>query len=118
VADGRARDEGARDERVRWVTAATYASGIEADLAVAALAARGVPAWARSNDTVGIFGPGFAGATARGVDVLVPAASLGVARTALATDLSASLDAYDDADLPDEDGDGDDEDRGDPERRP
>jgi hypothetical protein len=87
-------------DRVQWVTAATYASGFEADVAVASLEAMGVPARARPNDTVGIFGPGFGGATARGVDVLVPAAALDVARDALAGDATpaADDDGYDDED--------------------
>ena len=89
-------------DRVEWVTAATYASGFEADLAVASLEAVGVPARARSNDIVGIFGPGFGGPTARGVDVLVPAAALDVARDALAADASAA-DGGDDDDQDDTD---------------
>jgi hypothetical protein len=36
-----------------------------------------------SNDTVGIFGPGFQGATARGVSVLVPEAFVDEARELL-----------------------------------
>ena len=80
-------------DQVRWVTAATYASGFGADLAVASLEARGVPARARSNDIVGIFGPGFAGATARGVDVLVPEPALEAARTALAREAPDFTDA-------------------------
>ncbi|HET7458943.1 MAG TPA: hypothetical protein VFJ74_14945 [Gemmatimonadaceae bacterium] len=83
-------------DRVQWVTAATYASGFEADVAVASLEAMGVPARARANDTVGIFGPGFGGATARGVDVLVPAAALDVARDALAADVTPADDDDDD----------------------
>jgi len=86
-------------QRVGWVTAATYASGFEADLAVASLEAMGVPAQSRSNDTVGIFGPGFQGATARGVDVLVPADALDVARAALA-DAAAAAAAGDGDDEP------------------
>lgn len=88
-------------EPVRWVTVATYASAFEADIAVATLEARGVPARARSNDIVGIFGPGFGGATARGVDVLVLAPALHVARTALAS--SAAAAAEDEDDEPDAD---------------
>ena len=63
-----------------WRVLATYTSGFEADLAIAQLEAAEIPAIRDSNDTVGIFGPGFQGATARGVTVRVPAAVLEVAR--------------------------------------
>ena len=56
----------------RWVVVATCASGLEADVLVAVLGAARIPARAKGNDIVGLFGPNFAGATARGVDVLVP----------------------------------------------
>jgi hypothetical protein len=38
---------------------------------------------ARGNDITGIFGPGFAGATARGVDVLVLSDAVDAAREIL-----------------------------------
>ncbi len=63
-----------------WRVLATYASGFEADLAMAQLEAAEIPAVRDSNDTVGIFGPGFQGATARGVTVRVPASALEAAR--------------------------------------
>lgn len=63
-----------------WRVLATYASGFEADLAMAQLESAGIPALRDSNDTVGIFGPGFQGATARGVTVRVPAGALEVAQ--------------------------------------
>ena len=63
-----------------WRVLATYASGFEADLAMAQLEAADIPAVRDSNDTVGIFGPGFQGATARGVTVRVPARALADAR--------------------------------------
>ena len=66
-----------------WREVATFASGFEADLAIAQLGAAGIEAVRDSNDTVGIFGPGFQGATSRGVTVLVPAARLGDALAAL-----------------------------------
>ena len=56
----------------RWVVLTNFASGLEADVAVEQLRGAGVPAEARGNDIVGIFGPGFQGVTARGVDVMVP----------------------------------------------
>ncbi len=55
-----------------WLVLRTFASGFEADLAIARLEAAEIPAMRDNNDSVGIFGPGFQGATARGVAVLVP----------------------------------------------
>ena len=66
-----------------WADVATFASGFEADLAVAQLEAAGIRAVRDSNDAVGIFGPGFQGATARGATVRVPAESLDAARVVL-----------------------------------
>lgn len=66
-----------------WRVLATYASGFEADLAMAQLEAAEIPAVRDSNDSVGIFGPGFQGVTARGFTVRVPAASLEDARAAV-----------------------------------
>jgi hypothetical protein len=66
-----------------WRVLATYASGFEADLAMAQLEAAEIPAVRDDNDTVGIFGPGFQGATARGVTVRVPAGALADARAAV-----------------------------------
>ena len=63
-----------------WRVLATYASGFEADLAMAQLETANIPAVRDNNDTVGIFGPGFQGATARGVTVRVPAIALYDAR--------------------------------------
>ena len=63
-----------------WAVLATYASGFDADLAMAQLESAGIPALRDGNDTVGIFGPGFQGATARGVTVRVPATALKQAR--------------------------------------
>ena len=66
-----------------WSVLATYASGFEADLAMAQLETAGIPAIRDNNDTVGIFGPGFQGATARGVTIRVPTATLEDARAAV-----------------------------------
>lgn len=69
--------------RSEWRVLHTYASGFEADLALGQLEAAGIPAVRDSHDSVGIFGPGFQGATARGVTVRVPAAALEDARIAV-----------------------------------
>jgi hypothetical protein len=66
-----------------WAVFATYASGFEADLAMALLEAADIPAIRDNNDTVGIFGPGFQGPTARGITVRVPAAALEAAHEAV-----------------------------------
>ncbi len=66
-----------------WAVLATYASGFEADFAMGLLEAAEIPAVRDNNDTVGIFGPGFQGATARGVTVRVPTAALEDARAAV-----------------------------------
>ena len=60
-----------------------YSAPWEAELAVLRLEAAGIPAITRGNDIVGIFGPGFAGATSRGIDVLVPREALDAAREIL-----------------------------------
>lgn len=67
----------------RWVPVATFSAGVEADFAVARLEAAGILAVARGNDIAGIFGPGFGGATARGVDVLVLTDAVDAAREIL-----------------------------------
>ncbi|NUS48222.1 MAG: hypothetical protein HOQ15_11565 [Gemmatimonadaceae bacterium] len=69
----------------RWIPVARYAAGVEADIAVARLESAGIVAVARGNDITGIFGPGFGGATARGVAVLVPTDAVDAAREILGT---------------------------------
>jgi hypothetical protein len=66
-----------------WRVLATYVSGFEADIAIAQLESAQIPAIRDNNDTVGIFGPGFQGATARGVTVLVPISEFENARAAV-----------------------------------
>jgi Putative prokaryotic signal transducing protein len=65
---------------IDWRVLTTYASGFEADFAMALLEAAEIPAWRDNNDTVGIFGPGFQGATSHGVTIRVPADALDEAR--------------------------------------
>jgi len=60
------------------------ATALEADMLVEHLRAARIQAVARGNDITGIFGPGFQGATARGVDVLVASIHLHTARQLLA----------------------------------
>ena len=69
-----------------WRVLATYTSGFEADLAVAQLETARIPAIRDSHDSVGIFGPGYQGATSRGVTVRVPATLLEQARMSVTLD--------------------------------
>jgi hypothetical protein len=71
------------DERHELMKIATFAAAYEADFAVERLRAAGITAFARGNDIVGIFGPGFQGPTARGVDVFVPPHAAAAARDVL-----------------------------------
>jgi hypothetical protein len=67
-----------------WTKLINCAAGLEAEILVERLHAAGIDATVRGNDIVGIFGPGFSGPTARGVDVLVPASALEAAKEFLA----------------------------------
>lgn len=69
---------------MEWVKLVNVAMGFEAEMLVERLKSSGIEAIARGNDIVGIFGPGFQGATARGVDVLVPDEQMNDAREVLA----------------------------------
>lgn len=55
----------------RWTLLREFAAQFEADLAVGVLERNGVPVRV-DGAPVGIFGPGFSGATSSGVRVLVP----------------------------------------------
>jgi len=68
---------------LRWVPVRSYSAHYEADIAVARLEAAGLLAVARGNDIVGLFGPGFGGASSRGVEVLVPSDAVDAAREIL-----------------------------------
>jgi hypothetical protein len=67
-----------------WVKLTNVATALEADMLVEHLRAARIQAVARGNDITGIFGPGFGGATARGVDVFVASIHLHTARQILA----------------------------------
>jgi hypothetical protein len=66
-----------------WTKIANFASALEADIAAEELRGQGIPAQTRGNDIVGIFGAGFQGATARGVDLLVPSSQVTQAKELL-----------------------------------
>ena len=69
---------------VPWIVIRRYGAVYEADIAAAVLGAAGIEARVNGRDLVGIFGPGFAGASAQGVELLVPADRIVEAREVLA----------------------------------
>lgn len=62
---------------------ATYSSLIEAELALGRLKSAGIPALIDQQGAVGLFGPGHAGKSIRGVDLVVPDSCIAEARMAL-----------------------------------
>jgi hypothetical protein len=65
-----------------WRQLAEFGGSVEADVAEAVLRAQDIPVIRRGPE-VGIFGPGFTGATAHGVSLFVPADRLAEAEAAL-----------------------------------
>ncbi len=72
-----------------WALLKEYASQLDADLDLATLEAEEIPVMVKGPE-VGIFGPGFAGATSRGVEVYVPRDALEAARELIGEDSSES----------------------------
>jgi hypothetical protein len=68
---------------LQWVRLVNFRTAWEAESLVEQLRSAGLHAMTKNNDT-GIFGPGFAGATPRGVDVMVTSDGLAPARDVLA----------------------------------
>jgi hypothetical protein len=68
---------------LRWVHLANFATLWEAESLVEQLRSGGLHAVTKGNDIVGIVGPGFSGATARGIDVMVTSDGLAAARDIL-----------------------------------
>ena len=56
---------------ITWVKLTNFATAMEAEFLVQQLESAGLHGVVRGNDIVGIFGHGFGGPTARGVDVMV-----------------------------------------------
>lgn len=71
-----------------WTLLTECSAGYEADLKVALLEAAEIPVLRKGPET-GIFGPGFAGATALGIQLLVPASKLEMARDVLTADVDS-----------------------------
>lgn len=69
----------------RWVRIGSYAAPWESDVDRAALESAGIPVLVKGPE-VGIFGPGFIGATGRGVTLFVPSDRLDEARRILGRD--------------------------------
>lgn len=66
-----------------WITIATFESLPAAELAAGRLDADDIPSMIDQRDNLGIFGPGHAGATVRGIALLVPEPRAAEARFAL-----------------------------------
>jgi hypothetical protein len=69
-------------EGQRWVPVAGFGAVYEAEMAKARLERAGIPCIVRGSH-VGIFGPGFAGPTPHGVQLVVPEDRLEEARAIL-----------------------------------
>lgn len=69
-------------ESPEWTLVAEYGAGYEADLATSMLEAADIPVLRKGPET-GIFGPGFSGTTALGVQLFVPRSRLEDARIVL-----------------------------------
>jgi len=65
----------------KWIKLANFGSGFEADIMVERLRSAGLQA--RAGGDTGMFGSGFQGPTARGVDVFVLDKELAAAREIL-----------------------------------
>ena len=55
-----------------WTKLASFSTGLEADLAVAALESAGIPALVLDHQRSGIFGVGFQGKVIGGLELRVP----------------------------------------------
>ncbi|HWH50080.1 MAG TPA: hypothetical protein VN651_00940 [Gemmatimonadaceae bacterium] len=83
---------------MNWVKLTNVASDLEAELLVERFKSANVIAVSRGNDIVGLFGPGFQGRTARGVDILVASEQEAMARELLADFLDENDEATDELD--------------------
>lgn len=82
----REEERGPYDGEARWVPVATYGMVYEADFARATLESAGIPAHVQGGEHIGVFGPGWAGPTHRGVTLLVPSECLDEAKELLGQD--------------------------------
>ena len=72
-------------DRAEWMTVTNCATGLEADIARAALEAEGIPVMVRS-DSAGIFGLAFQGMVTGGITLQVPSPEIERAREILGED--------------------------------
>jgi len=72
-----------------WTTVEVYSAMVEAEVAAGRLDSAGIPSRIDSRDTIGLFGPGHAGHSVRGVSLQVPTTRLEEARVALDLDSGA-----------------------------
>ena len=66
-----------------WQVIATYGDLASAELAEGRLSSAGIVSRLDQRGAIGLFGPGFSGASVRGIALLVPAAAAAAARFAL-----------------------------------
>ena len=86
--------------RAEWIEVATFATGLDADIAKSALEDADIPVLVRS-DAAGIFGLAFQGVVAGGIALHVPTPEFARARELLDTAPDRHLNLVDD----DQDGD-------------
>ncbi len=70
------------DERIEWVTVATFAARYLAEIPIQTLEAQGIPVLVKGQEP-GIWGPAFSGPTSGGLRLQVPAAAEEEAREIL-----------------------------------
>ena len=91
------------EARAEWETVATFATGLEAEMARGLLEEQGIPVLVRSN-SAGIFGFAFyQGSVPGGVTLQVPSPEIDRARELLNDDEPADLGTADAGSDPDED---------------
>jgi len=66
-----------------WIPIAEFTAMFEAEFAASRLESAGIDSRINQQENAGVFGPGFAGASVRGVQLLVHPAELETAREAL-----------------------------------
>lgn len=70
------------EDRKDWEAIASYSATYETEIPVQQLEAHGIPVLVKGSEA-GIWGPGFAGPTSRGLTLMVPADRAGEARELL-----------------------------------
>ena len=78
------------DNESSWTLVAEFAAAFEAELPTSMLEAENIPVLRKGPET-GIYGPGFAGTSALGVQLYVPQACLEDARSILESEPDTSV---------------------------